>query len=222
MRRRIRYASCVKINAVRHDDAVAGVAERTQVFSCAAADRPDLIAGGNVLDQRADGGLLKPLGTDGVSDVDVEFCVVGEDQGNVDAVAHQTRQNGGGDGAVAVDEVKMFFLERLHGLRRDGVARAVADELCQVETWIADDLKGKIGVVGVRIIGGHDCGCAVVFLYIPCVIRHGVCNAVDDRGKGIVHQADVSFGHRDTSCAGGWVWAADSTMKIPHEPPRDK
>ena len=47
-----------KVHAVGHDDIIALVAERTQIFARAAADRPDLVAGGDVLHQRADRGLL--------------------------------------------------------------------------------------------------------------------------------------------------------------------
>ena len=47
-----------KVHAVGHDDIIARIAERTQIFARAAADRPDLVAGGDVLHQRADRGLL--------------------------------------------------------------------------------------------------------------------------------------------------------------------
>ena len=53
---------------------------------------------------------------DGVGDVDIEFRVIGKDRRHMDAAAQLAREDGGGDRAVAVDEVERILHERFHRL----------------------------------------------------------------------------------------------------------
>ena len=128
-------------------------------------------------------------------DVDIEFGLIGENQRHMDPVAQDARQHRGGDRAMRMDQVKMLFLQPLHDLRRKRIAGAVADQLCKVDAGVADDLKGKNGIVGVGIIRRDHRRRAIILFDHPRVICHGVRHAVDDRREGIVCQAYVSFSH---------------------------
>ena len=180
----------VEIDAVRHDEIVALIAERAQVLPRSLADDPDLVAGGDVRDEQVDRRLLHELGADGLGDVDIKLRVIGEDDRNIARVAQGSGEHRGRDGTVRMDEIAVHTPERLDRLGREGISRAIARELRGVEARIAHDGKRKIvrhpGVFRRR----HD-AFAVARGDVLCVIHNGVRHPVNRGREGVVHEADV-------------------------------
>ena len=180
----------VEIDAVRHDEVIALIAERAQVLPRSLADDPDLVAGGDVRDEQVDRRLLHELRADGLGDVDIKLRVIGEDDRDIARVAQGAGEHRGRDGTVRMDEIAVHAPELLNRLGREGIARAVARELRGVEARIAHDGKRII----VRHIGvfrrRHD-AFAVARGDMLCVIHNGIRHPVDRGREGVVHEADV-------------------------------
>ena len=132
---------------------------------------------------------------DGVGDVDIEFRMIGKDRRHMDAAAQLAREDGGGDRAVAVDEVERILHERFHRLFRERKACMVADELRHVDARVAHDWEAECTVIRAGIGGrGHD-GRAAAFGDDPGVIDDRIGYAVGHGREGIVDEADGSVGH---------------------------
>ena len=104
-------------------------------------------------------------------------------------------QHGGAHRAVAVQDVETLLPHPPHQLRGEGDPRPVAQLFGQRQAGVAIDGKGIGGVVGVRIIGRHHGGLAVLVVDDPGVVFHRVGHPVDDGGKRVVDQADVQIVH---------------------------
>ena len=221
LHQRVRHAAAGKVDAVRHDAPVALVAETAQVLARAAADRPDLVEGADIVDEKLFCALLQELGVDGVGDVDIEFRVIGKDRRHMDAAAQLAREDGGGDRAVAVDEVERILHERFHRLFRERKARVVADELRHVDARVAHDWEAECAVIRAGIGGrGHD-GRAAAFGDDPGVIDDRIGHAVGHGREGIVDEADGSVGHgRSPLCLKRrWVDAFPYEGKVARQKP---
>ena len=121
--------------------------------------------------------------------------MIRKDRRNVDTGAQLAREHGGGDGAVAVDEVERIIHERLHGLLREREARVIADELRHVDARIAHDREREAAVVRAGIGRRHNDGSAAAFGDRAAIVDDRVRNAVRHRRKRIVDKADGSVGH---------------------------
>ncbi len=192
---RVVHAAAREVHAVRHDGIAALIAELAQVFTRTVADRPHLVAGGDILHEYAHGLLLQKLAAHGVGDVDIELRVICKDDGHVYPLAQDARKHGGRDGTVTVDDVKAALLHLPQYLRREGHTRAVADVFGHVHAGIAQHGEGEDGVVRLRVRRRHDGGGAVLCVDEAGVIRHGVGHAVYLGRERVVYEAYVQFFH---------------------------
>ena len=166
-----------------------------QVLPCPAADRPHLVASGNISGEYLRRLLLQNAALHSVGDIYVKFRMVCENERHMYPVAQGAGKQRGGYRAVAVDDIKAPLFERIHQLRRERQPRAVAHELRHVDARIAQHRKIEHGVVRVGIKRRHDRGIAEPVLDYLRVICDGIRHAVYGRWERIVYEADVELVH---------------------------
>ena len=163
------------------------------------AHRPDLVAGRDVVDKDLLGLLLQELPLDGVGDVNVKLRVIRKDQRHMDPVSQGAREHGGRDRAVAVDEIKVSFHQRLERLARKRESRVIAHQLCEIDARVAHDGEFKLTVVRAGV-GRRDDGRFLSILRQNFrIVYNRVRHSIGDGRKGIVDQADASLFHGDFS-----------------------
>ena len=163
------------------------------------AHRPDLVAGRDVVDKDLLGLLLQELPLDGVGDVNVKLRVIRKDQRHMDPVSQGAREHGGRDRAVAMDEIKVSFHQRLERLARKRQSRMIADQFCKVDARVAHDGEFKLTVVRAGV-GRRDDGRFLSILRQNFrIVYNRVRHSIGDGRKGIVDQADASLFHGDFS-----------------------
>ena len=97
---------------------------------------------------------------------------------------------------MAVNEVKLLRHKRLLHFGREGEARVVAYQLCQVDARVAQHGEGEDTVVCFRIVGRDDDGPAMRTRDDVGIIGDGIGYPVDLRREGIVDETDVQvLGH---------------------------
>ena len=182
------------VDAVRHHEIVALVADRAQVFARALADHPDVVAGGNVVHDDLQRRVLNELQLDRLAHVDVELRVIGEDQRHIARFAHDAAQLRRNERAVHVHDVHRKGMQPFEHLGVERIAGTVADELGRVHARVADDLVGIV-VLHVRIGGRHNRRRAVVRGDDVRIVLHHVRHAVEHRRERVVQKADVQIIH---------------------------
>ncbi len=189
----LRQATGREVHAVWHDNILSLIAQGTEIFSCTAADRPYLIAGGDVLHQQLDGGFLQLLAMDGIGNVDIELGVVGEHQRYMQTLPQHPGQHCGRDGTVAMDQINVTPLYLSHQLRRQRKASPIAHQLRHVNAGIAQHRERVGTVVGVGIVGRYHSGAAIAPLDDGSIVDDRVGHAVNHRREGIVNKTYASF-----------------------------
>ena len=143
--------------------------------------------------------LLQELPLDGVGDVNVKLRVIRKDQRHMDPVAQSAREHGGRDRAVAVDEIKVSFHQRLERLARKRESRVIAHQLCEIDARVAHNRERKLAVIRAGVGRRNDGGLLSVFRQDLRVIYNRVRHTIGDGRERIVDQADASLFHGDSS-----------------------
>ena len=195
------HPAFLEVHAVVHDVPLALEAQGGEALAGAAAHDPDVVAGGNVADHGLDGLLSSRLYLDDAAKVDVILGVVSKDDGRLHFVPEEPRDDGGGSGAVGMDDVRLEGCHLRDGFSREGVARPVAaGQALGAEALVGDDRVGVGGVVRVRVArGADDDRAAKIRGQVFGVIDDHVGDAVQDRREGIVQETDFHGDLRKTS-----------------------
>ena len=201
----VRHPAFGKIHTVGHDQIVPLIAQPPQILPRPPAYRPDLVTGGDILHQQSGRLFPQEPAFDGVGNVDIKLGVVGKDQGHMDPVPQGSGQDGGGNGAVAVNEIEALPFQPVHYFRRKRNTGPIAHSFRHIHAGIADHGKGKGAVIRVRVEGRHHRGAAVLLGDDLCIVGNGVGHTVYGRRKGVVNQADIQFFH----------WALPSAAQRP-------
>ena len=121
-----------------------------------------------------------------VGNFNVKFRMIGQYQRCVHDLPQLPGQNGGDDGAVAVQQRDVFHGDPAGHLRREGDSRQIADFIPDIDAGIAHHRVGKPPVLRFGMIGGNDDGFVAAVGELLGIIHHGVSNAVDQGREGVV------------------------------------